>query len=259
MSIEIKHNAGFFSCCSVRLNNIVDYINNNKRLPEKVDSSKQFMMYKTNKRDDITYDFFEKPENRKYEYTNYIDYNHDYQFIEYSKLNYENIKPIINIYFEPSERIKTVINNIITTYNICYERCVSVYYRGTDKCIETGIDSFDSFNNKLTELLMTINDNDIQILIQSDSAQFIDYITTKNNKYNLIIINELSASYTNKGSHHERTRKQNYNDITNLLSIISIISKCKYIICSSGNVSIWTMLYRGNYENVYQSLNLKWL
>ena len=41
-----RHNSGFFSCCSVKLNNIVDYINNQHKIPKHVDSSEQFKWYK---------------------------------------------------------------------------------------------------------------------------------------------------------------------------------------------------------------------
>lgn len=66
--IKITHNAGFFSCCAIRLNKIVDFINLNKRLPDVVDSSQQFKLYK--KQDmcnkDITFDYFEHYENIQY-------------------------------------------------------------------------------------------------------------------------------------------------------------------------------------------------
>ena len=56
-SLIITHNAGFFSCCSVRLHHIVRFINDFKKLPNSVDSSKQFEWYKQNKNDaDITFD-----------------------------------------------------------------------------------------------------------------------------------------------------------------------------------------------------------
>ena len=38
---KITHNAGFFSCCSVKLTKIVEFINLNKKLPDSVDSSAQ--------------------------------------------------------------------------------------------------------------------------------------------------------------------------------------------------------------------------
>ena len=46
--LKINHNSGFFSCCSVKLREIVDFINSNKRIPDIVDSSEQFKWYKNN-------------------------------------------------------------------------------------------------------------------------------------------------------------------------------------------------------------------
>jgi hypothetical protein len=43
------------------------------------------------------------------------------------------------------------------------------------------------------------------------------------------------------------------------LAITIIMSKCNYIICGSGNCSLWIMLYRGNANNVCQFLNDKWV
>jgi hypothetical protein len=254
MSLIVNHNAGFFSCCSIKLFQIIKYINTNKKIPLSVDSSQQFAIYKNNNKD-ITYDFFEHYSNISNNISNnVINYHWEHQFINYSQLDYTNIIPIVKKYFEPSQRIKTVVDNFVNNYNICYENCISVYYRGTDKYCETSIDSYESFYNKLIPFV----DSNIQILLQSDSAQFIDYIISKNIK-NLIIIKELSTSYTCNGIHNEKSKEQNYEDITNLLSIILIISKCKYIICSSGNVSIWIMLYRQHANNVHQNLNCKWL
>jgi hypothetical protein len=42
------------------------------------------------------------------------------------------------------------------------------------------------------------------------------------------------------------------------LAITIIMSKCKYVICGSGNCSIWIMLYRGNNKNVCQYLDGTW-
>lgn len=43
------------------------------------------------------------------------------------------------------------------------------------------------------------------------------------------------------------------------LAITIIMSKCKYIICGTGNCSIWIMLYRGNSMNVCQNSNGMWI
>ena len=68
MSIIINHNSGFFSCCSVRLTKIAEFINSNKILPQIVDSSEQFALYKNdnNINKDITFHYFKNYNNVMY-------------------------------------------------------------------------------------------------------------------------------------------------------------------------------------------------
>ena len=254
--IKIKHNAGFFSCCSIKLLQIIEFINSQKRLPDNVDSSEQFKMYKKEQNKDITYDFFEQYENiNDITIIHPIQYELHEQFKNYSKLDYKCINPIIKKYFTPSKKINEIIDVLEKKYNIEYDNTIAVYYRGTDKFLETKLAPFEDFYNEIKKII-NINKN-IKILLQTDSNQFMDYINKKILK-NIVIINENKTSITNKGIHNEQLSHINYYDMFNFLSTIIIISKCKYIICSSGNCSLWTILYRGNNKNVIQYLNGSW-
>jgi hypothetical protein len=256
--IKIKHNAGFFSCCAVRLTKIVEFINSYKILPDNVDSSEQFNLYKNteNKNKDITFDYFENYNNiTNINIIQSINYHWTQQFKQYSNLDYKSLTPLIKKYFSPSSKIINMINILEKKYNIIYNNTIAVYYRGTDKIRETKLAPFNEFYNKILHI---VNKNkDINILLQTDSAQFIDYMNNKKLK-NIIIINENKTSYTNKGIHNEQTSNTNYHDMFYFLSTIIMLSKCKYIICSSGNCSEWIMLYRGNNKNLFQYLNGYW-
>jgi len=256
--IKITHNAGFFSCCSVKLTKIVEFINSNKRLPDNVDSSEQFISYKKEEmhNKDITFDYFEHYENvPDVNIIHPINYHHTHQFKNYANLDYKCITPLIKKYFSPSVKINEIVNTIEKKYNIVYDNTVAVYYRGTDKIKETQLATFDDFYNQIIKIV-NINEN-IKIILQTDSSQFIDYINKKKMK-NVVIIDENKTSYTNKGIHNEQSSYTNYYDMLNFLSTIIILSKCKYFICSSGNCSIWIMLYRGNNKNVIQYLTGTW-
>ena len=255
-SVKITHHSGFFSCCSVKLNIIVDFINSNKIVPDIVDSSETFRLYKKDKNTDITFDFFEDYKHvTDVDIIYPIDYKHLYQYTNYSHLDYKCITPLIKKYFSPSVKINEIVNSIEKKYNIVHDNIISVYYRGTDKYKETNLATFDEFYKQIIKIV-NINTN-IKILLQSDSAGFIDYINHKNLK-NIIIINENKSSYTNIGIHNEQSSNKNYYDMLNFLSTIIILSKCKYIICSSGNCSEWIMFYRGNNKNVIQYLEGTW-
>ena len=57
-TLNLSHDWGFFSCCSVRLHYIIQYFNNEGILPDDVDSTFMFEWYKINTCRDITFDYF---------------------------------------------------------------------------------------------------------------------------------------------------------------------------------------------------------
>jgi hypothetical protein len=175
--------------------------------------------------------------------------------MNYKHLDFESLAPFIKKYFSPSQGIIDIRDSIVSKYKIDVQNCIGLYYRGTDKSSETQLGSFDSFYNKLIEISQNSLESQKQILIQTDSSQFLDYMNSKCKNSNIIIIKENSTSYSNRGIHHEKSSFENYIDIQNLYATFLIISKCKYVICSSGNCSVWMMYYRGNGINVHQSLN----
>lgn len=263
MNVVSTHDAGFFSCCSVKLDDIVDFINTKHIVPS-VDGSSQFSMYKFN-HGDITYDYFEKYNNIQNIIKYPIDYKENYQFMDYSLLEYNTILPIVKKYYTPSKHVMNTVEYLKNKYEINehnedfepfesgqYEY-IAVYYRATDKIEETQIASFEEFYNKIIE----INKDNLKIIIQTDSSQFLDYIKSKLN--NLIIILENDTTSSDKGVHFLNGPKKNYQDMFYLFSTFLILSKCKYIITGSSNASMWMMFYRGNNHNVHQYLNGQWL
>jgi hypothetical protein len=150
----------------------------------------------------------------------------------------------------------SIYNKLLDKYKINTEKCIGLYYRGTDKSTETTLGSFDSYYEKLNE----ITTNDFQVLVQTDSAPFLDYIKSKCTTKNIIIISENSTSYNTNGIHNTKSHSENYIDIQYLLATFLILAKCHSIITSSTNGAIWMMYFRdGNMKNVYQNLNKTWL
>jgi len=243
------HNYGFFSCCSITLYYTIQYFNTQKKLPL-IDNTNNYNLYNNNTGLDISFYFF-KVKNDTIEYTNHIciDINNN-QFENYITIRYNEILPFVEKYFTPSIHINHIYTHLIKKYNIDVNNCIGLYYRGTDKRNETSLGSFELYYNKLMSIIDSMN---ITVLIQTDSYPFLNYIIDKNIK-NVIIINENKCSYTNNGIHNENSKIVNFNDIQYLFATFLIISKCKYIICSSGNCSVWMMYYRGNANNVYQYL-----
>lgn len=250
-TVITSHNHGFFSCCSVILHNIVDYINTNKKLPLS-DSSNSFSWYKKEKRD-ITYDYFENP-NINNDEINPIDYKESYQFTNYSNLDW-NVTSIVNKYFTPSIQIKEIINSMEAKYIIdCNNICV-LFYRGNDKITETKLCEYNDYLIYANDILK-INPNVI-FLIQSDETEFIEFMTIR--FPNSFYFKDEARHMKKCNSTVDHVMYQT-NDVfsKHYLTITIIMSKCKYIVCGSGNCSIWIMLYRGNNNNVCQYLDGTW-
>ena len=250
-----KYCIGFFACCSDILKHVSIYFNNNKKKPEIIDTSQQFSIYKPSHIEgDIMHHFFKKND-INIVYSDDMYYDHVLQFTKYNNLNYAKFTPFIEKYFSPHQDILDIKTKIKNKYNINVDEYCAVYYRGTDKKIETTIGSFDTYIDKMNELLT--KEPTIKFIIQSDSKDFIDIV--KGKFTNSVSFDEENVpSTSDKGIHNESSPDNNYNIIKNFLAIVYLISKCKYIICSSGNCSIWMMLYRGNSNNVQQFLNNEW-
>ncbi len=257
MSIKIIHNAGFFSCCSVKLHQIIKFFNTQKKLPDIVDSSAQFKWYKTqNKSNDITFDYFEKYTNFNILYTSTVNYQHTHQYTNYHQLNYKMICPFIKTYFSPATEIKDMIKTMETKYSLNYDNICVLFYRGNDKNRETKICGYDEYIEK-ANIILNKNPQTI-FLIQSDETEFLSYIlkTFPNNSFHF----KEEIRHMNKcKSSVDLCMSNNYIFSKYYLAITIIMSKCKHIICGSGNCSIWIMFYRGHSNNIYQNLNGTWI
>jgi hypothetical protein len=224
-------------------------------MPDDVDSSTMWVMYKPHPTDDVTLDFFCKPDEETIIKPG-INFDWDSQFTNYHNLDFDGMNPLLKKYFTPSTGILEIKNFLIDKYDIDIKNTIAVYYRGTDKKSETKLASYNSFYEKIDTLAKKYPQK--KILLQTDTAQFVDYLKTKEHWHRVFMIDENFVSYEKNGIHNERTFSQNHSDMYYLFATFLIQADCMDYICSSGNCSIWTVLYRGSGANVYQFLNNVW-
>jgi len=250
---------GFFSCCSIKLAYIVLYIKFFSKFPDYVDSSKLFRLYKEDNDNDITYNYFEHYNNineiiNKDTPIEEIFENSQYNI--YSLLNHKSTYPVVKKYFSPSKSILKIIEDMENKYNIDYSNICVLFYRGNDKNRETSICNYDEYLIYANKIL-DINPN-VLFLIQSDETEFINFIRERfpNNSF---YFNDETRHISKCDSTVDIIMRDKNSIFSKYyLAITIIMSKCKYIICGSGNCSFWIILYRGNSDNVYQNLNNKW-
>lgn len=242
----ITHNAGFFSCCSIKLCKIIEFINNYKKTPDIIDSTGQFLNYKTGHQYeqnlDISTHFFNLNKFINIEEKNITltSDNKELQFSNYKLINFHQVKPLIDKYFDPSIKIKEKISMIEKKYRINYEKILAVYYRSTDKSVETNIPSIETIINKISEV-KKINP-ELQILYMTDDLNSKKRI--HNQFKNVITIDEVICL-------------NRYDHAQWFMSSVIVMSKAHSIITTSGNVSNWMVFYRNNSKNIHQYLSPK--
>ena len=243
--LTVTHNAGLFSCNSMRLFAIINYFNDNKKLPSSINSSQQYAFYKNNPSEDITSHYFKTDTKEEIEFTDSICCTKDMreglsmlQFSNYKEIYFDQITPFIRKYFTPSDKIIKICNELIEKYNIDLENTCVLYYRGTDKSSETNVGNFDEFAEKLEEVKKA--NPSLKVLIQTDEIGY---------------RNQILLKYPDSIYISETDTPNKYIHSLYFLSAIILCARAKYIVCSSSNVSSWMMFYRGNANNVYQYLN----
>jgi hypothetical protein len=159
-------------------------------------------------------------------------------------------------YFSPSVEINKIVDNLEKKYNLIYENICVLFYRGNDKIRETKKCGYEEYLNYANQLLE--NNPKIVFLIQSDETEFIEFMTTRFPNISFYFKDEIRHMKKCNDTVDKKMNSQNYEFSKKYLSITIIMSKCKYIICGSGNCDLWIMLYRGNNKNVIQNLNGIW-
>jgi hypothetical protein len=250
--LKISHDAGFFSCSSVALDKIIEFHNKRNFLPT-LDRKSQYSWYKDHLNQGVD-NFFEekkidiylKPENLK------EDSEMESQFSDYSLLNYEYLKKIINTYFYPCEQVREIENYLIKKYQLNLSKTISVCFRGNDKRTETTLPTYIEILNKINQV-KEINP-DHTVLVQSDEYGFIEFI--RENIKDFIEVKE-TKKISNRNTAVQFTVDigERLINAQIFLAVMQIISKSDKVIINSGNVGIWTCFYRGNANGVYQFLS----
>jgi hypothetical protein len=214
-----------------------------------------FEWYKI-KNDDITFDYFKHYNNcHDIKYSKTINYQEFYQFKDYRQID-SGIYPFIEKYFTPSVQVKSIIQCIEEKYNIDYENICVLFYRGNDKITETRLCGYEEYKIYADNVIQ--KHPNVRFLIQSDETEFIEQFTSE--YANTFCFKDEIRHIPKCMSTVDKCLRENIDVFSkNYLAITCIMAKCKYIICGSGNCSIWIMLYRGNSNNIYQNLNGEWI
>lgn len=257
MSLILQnHHAGFFSTSTLILFQIMNYYKTYGINVKNINSCHVFSWYNYDNNTNIFYDFFKIENIERLNNISLIEFDYeirgDLQFKKYIDYKLDSYFNYVDVYFNLSEKVMKIYNEIISKYNIDFENLCCLFLRGNDKATECAIPSYNKYITLGNELLKS--DPNIKFLIQSDEREFIEEMSL-HFPNNIVFHDEIrvisknkNLTVDNKGS----TPKNNYEYALNFLAIVYIISKCKYVICNSGNISFWILMYRKGFKNYFQ-------
>jgi hypothetical protein len=260
--LRFYHQWGFFSFCSLLLENLVRFFNEQRRFPraEELDFRENLGWYKPSGREgqSVFHDFFQQPSGTLVRDGPSIEFSNDDQYKVFKTLPLADLLPIVREYYRPTEEIQAIAASLEREYGVTdYENLCCLFYRGNDKITETSLSSYDEYIT-IGKRLQEANPN-IRFLVQSDETEFIETMT-RTFSNTIVFHGNIRHIPRHGGCQVDKMMlpTMNYIFIKKYVAITSIMGKCKYVVTQSGNCGMWIILLRGHAEGVYQFKDGGW-
>lgn len=173
------------------------------------------------------------------------------------KLDFRGLELFIKRYFTPSEEIRGIIEDIEAKYSVDYQNTCVLFYRGNDKVTETEIPDYQDYIVRAKQLLE--KEPTLRFLVQSDETEFIEAMEAAFPGKCVVFRDEIRHIPKSLTTVDKVFKDDNFKFSKYYLAITLIMSKCKHVICGSGNCSIWIALFRGSSLNMQQFQKSKWI
>jgi hypothetical protein len=170
----------------------------------------------------------------------------------YDNNKIKKLAPYFKKYFSLNDETNNTKIKIEQKYNIKHNNRISVIYRGSDKWTDMG--GFTQVGpNAYIQLTDEIfnRDKSLKVLIQSDEKRLINFY---NSKFNSVFIDETDIGEI--GYNEDPTPKKDKKIwLRDYVSSIFIHGESKHLITYTGNSGFFSVLHRGNTENVHQEIS----
>jgi hypothetical protein len=137
-----------------------------------------------------------------------------------------------------------------------YDNICVLFHRGNDKQRETSLCAYNDIIQKSREIVE--KNPGVGLLIQSDETEFIEELGAIYPDH-ILFKDEIRHMRKCDNTVDKVFPETNYTFSKYFLAIVIIMSKCKHVVCGSGNISMWIAFFRGNVENFHQYFGNKWI
>ena len=249
------HDAGIGSCMMVTLHNLADLFNGGIR-PAHVSFSKTMLAFKDGDRHEDIYPRLFSASPRTFDLPSQPGREAKLPRPDggkrYSEFPYALYGPLIKRYFQPSASVEETLCGWLEKYAIDLDKCATVCIRGTDKFLEVRPIDSSIYIRRVERVL---EQGQIKrVLIQTDQEE-IAQVFLKYFGGVCFCVEELPRTSGGMAMHLtpliEGRRTQFARDI---LAIILLMSRSRYVITHTGNLGAWIALFRGHTDSMYQMI-----
>jgi len=251
--LVVLHNGGFFSCCTIRLREIIRHYNVCRLLPV-VDSTAQFKHYKTAEEQatgvDLTPHFFTPgEETRPFQHVDFSDDHREDQYSNFDAIHHDEVGFFVRRYFSPSEEVMAEQAEIRRRYDIDPAATVVVLYRGNDKRREMAVPEYRQMLRHAAKVAAAHPGH--RVLVQTDELEFCQAaLEALPNSFT--IAETVKIPQQDSAVQYVLPPEQRRPQAITFLAVLHLISQCDQIVLNRGNVGLWACLYRGHTRGVRQ-------
>lgn len=233
--MKVTTGSGATSCLSVRLHDVAKFIHE-MGIPLGIDSSEQFGMYKDYPGQDVSALVFDEYQPKV---CPYVGFDHGWQYGWYDSVQIENLSKMASVYCPIKKEIHQRANDWF--YNVRDRVCI--LYRGNDKSLEIPRTNYQA----MVEMALATGED--KFLVQTDEEDFYQFF--KERFPDTVCFNELPRIRKNPDS-YVMPRENKSGFCVDFITALIAISKAEKLILNTGNTGLWTMIFRGHANNVWQ-------
>ena len=235
-TLKIIGGGGPTSCLSVRLQEIARYRLANGCFPDFVDSGSQFDLYGSDIHNKVYGNFC--PD----ESLPLLEFCHESQFGYYDKLDIVNLSRLASVCCPLSEKII----ELSRSFALRMENRTSVLYRGHEKVLETPRHSYEHMFSAAQDT------GESRFFVQTDESEF--FHAFKRNFPDSTRITETTMLSRRETANATGPYRPNnaVAFITTFIAAIKAVSMAPKMITTTGNTGMWSCIFRGSLENVWQ-------
>lgn len=240
MKYEMKSTGGggVTSCLAVRLHDAAKYFEDHGRFPKSIDSSKQFGIYCDYFNQDVSKIILGKYIQPSSDV--YTSFNHGWQFADYSQIKLSEIARMANAICPMSSAVGDRSHQMQSRI----DGRTAVLYRGNDKALDIPRCHYQGF------VQMALDSGSERFIVQTDENDFYNFF--KERFPDTICFEEIPRINKDPDAYVMPEEGNRVDFCINFLAALRAIAQAPQLITNTGNTGLWTMIFRGHIENVWQ-------